>query len=122
MGNDLDSYKEFNKECHILTPEVLQFFIDSFVVDKSQILSPQLSPLMNSDADFKHQPRTFVLAAELDPFSSENKLYHEKLVSNGVNSTHILVRGVPHGFLYPLIMKESCAETVKHLNEFFSTL
>ena len=57
---------------------------------------PEASPIFFDDASFKRLPKAVVVAAELDVLRTEDELYHEKMLRNGVDSKLYIYPKVPH--------------------------
>ncbi|CAH6721635.1 hypothetical protein CLIB1444_06S06656 [[Candida] jaroonii] len=57
---------------------------------------PESSPLFYPDESFAKVPPCFIAAAERDVLRSEAEAYGEKLKKNGVDTTVMIYRGMPH--------------------------
>ena len=121
LGKKYDSYKRFTKDCHMLIPEVLDFFFSNLVKGEEDANLPRLSPILNED--FTGLPKCLMIAAEVDPLVDETKAYHDKLTANGNSSSYVLVEGAHHGFFnHPAILKNTGAFVKSKIVEFMKSV
>lgn len=121
LANKFDTYKEFSKDCYILVPDVIDFFVDNFIHDRSMLDSPELSPILKED--FSNLPKCLIIAAELDPLVEHSKLYHGKLTEHKSDSELKVINGTIHGYFHNgFYFKDAFDETVSHIVDFFEKL
>lgn len=83
--------------------------------------TPEVSPLLKDT--FSQQPKTILIAAELDPRRDQSTEYHKKLLESNVVSELLIVKGVHHGFFgQPIKMKNAFEELQTSIINFLSNL
>jgi acetyl esterase len=121
MSTIYDSAKEFTRDCYILVPEVMEFFIRNVINDESDLTRPEVSPIFQQD--FKELPRCLIVAAELDPLIDNSRVYHQKLRENNVECEIKIVKGAIHAFFSNgFVVREAFGQALAHVVEFFSTI
>lgn len=85
-----------NAEGYLLTAGVMEFFLDAYLPDHADRLSPDVSPLRAEDLG--GLPPALVLTAEHDPLRDEGDAYARRLVEAGVPTEHDCVAGAVHLF------------------------
>ena len=78
-----------------LNKPLMVWFFKHYLKSPADGKNPMIS-LVN--ANLKGLPPTTIIAAEIDPLSTEGKLLDDKLKAAGVASTHTLYTGVTHEF------------------------
>ncbi len=81
-----------------LTKPLIDYFYDHYFSGGIQDRRHHLcSPLFVND--LAGLPPTYIVSAGYDPLRDENLAYHDKLLSQGVRSTHRHYEGMIHGFI-----------------------
>lgn len=123
LGKDIkyDSHYEFQKDCYLLVPTIMEFFINNLTNDHDLLDKPILSPVKHKD--FSQVPKTLMIVAELDPLRDHSKDYHEKIRNSDNESELFIIKGVHHGFFsQPVTMKNSFGEMQSYVVKFFQSL
>ena len=81
---------------YLLTKEIMEWFIDHYKRDDSDILDPNFSPLLAED--LSNMPPTYVFTAEYDPLKDEGKAYADQLKEAGNEVIYKDYAGMIHGF------------------------
>ncbi len=121
--DDYKSHNEFTRDCYLLVPSVMNWFISNFMGTNSDELknTPELSPILLDD--FSKVPRTLILAAELDPLVDHSRDYFNKLQASSVKVDLCVISGVHHGFFsQPVLMKNAFDEVKQHVVKLFEDL
>ena len=120
FGGLYQSYKEFSKECYILVPEVLNYFVKNLGENPTQFAS-QLSPIKYEN--FSKLSKCLIIAVELDPLIDDSKHYYQKLKQENIECILKIINGVVHGyFSSPLVFKNAFAETSNYIHDFFTKI
>lgn len=118
---DYESHHEFQKDCYLLVPAIMEFFINNLISDHDLLDKPIISPVKHDD--FSQVPETLMVVAELDPLRDHSKDYHEKLINNDRKSELFTIKGVHHGFFsQPVTMKDSFGEMQNYVVKFLESL
>lgn len=80
-----------------LTLKQLRFFVESYMREQKDILSPLFSPLLS--ADLSRLPDTLVIAGSLDPLKDDGKLFVEAIKESGGKAHYIEIENAIHGFI-----------------------
>ena len=91
---DTQSYRE-HAEAKPLSRATMVWFWDQYAPDGRMRAEPHASPL---GADLRGLPPATIVAAEVDPLTSEGQAYAEKLRAAGVTVDYRLFDGVTHEF------------------------
>ena len=97
LGKKYDSQHEFVKDCYIIVPEVIEFFLrnlldESVLTNNLALLESEfISPIQKES--FESLPKTLLIAAELDPLVDHAGKYHEKLKQFNVESELHIIKG-----------------------------
>ena len=119
FGLAYESYKEFTKECYILTPEILSYYVNNLADNPAQF-ADHFSPI--NYKDFSKLSKCLIIAAELDPLIDNSKHYYEKLKQEHVECSLRVIKGVVHSyFSSPLMFKNAFAETENCILQFFDS-
>lgn len=89
------SYLE-NAEGYGLTRKGMIWFWDHYLNDKSEAADFRVSPLLAGS--LAGLPRAFVVTAEYDVLRDEGQAYARRMVTDGVDVTHVFAEGMNHGF------------------------
>lgn len=87
-----------NRHYYFLSAPMLNMFVDSYLGDKideykdSDLLKP-----MNYKKSLSFLPKTMIITAEYDPLRVDGEVYHERLLSDGVESNLYKFKSI-HGF------------------------
>lgn len=92
---DTDSYLKF-ADGYLLTREMMEWYIDLYVPNKSDRKDPRASPLLADSLE--GLPPAHVFTAEFDPLLDEGKAYADALQEAGVPVKYSEYRGTIHGF------------------------
>lgn len=119
-GGVYASYKEFEAEQYLLTPETLKFF--------AKCLGPHREDykdkfgIINAD-DFSGLPKCCLIAVELDPLVDDSKEYAKKLLANNIPCTLDIIPGTIHGyFSQPVAFKDAFQKTEDLIAKFFLSI
>lgn len=93
-GFDTPSYQQF-ANAKPLSKGLMQWFFSYYLRSEADGASPDVSPLR---ADVSKLPPATIIAAEIDPLTSEGQQYAERLRAAGVSVTYQLFNGVTHEF------------------------
>lgn len=93
-GFDTPSYQQF-ANAKPLSKGLMQWFFSYYLPSEADGASPDVSPLR---ADVSGLPPATIIAAEIDPLTSEGQQYAQKLRDAGVPVTYQLYNGVTHEF------------------------
>lgn len=111
-----------NKSDYIMTSRRLQDYLDLYVENEEDKLSPYVAPILSND--LKNQPDTLIITAEYDPLRDEGEAYGHKLKEFGNNVEIHRVKDAIHGFFStPIntnINKEQQSKTYKWINSFLN--
>jgi acetyl esterase len=89
-----ESYKTY-KDAKPLDVPSLQWFLGHYLNDMSEAADPRISIVK---ADLKNLPSTTIIAAQIDPLTSEGMLLRDKLKDAGVNVSYEYYDGTTHEF------------------------
>jgi acetyl esterase len=90
------SYME-NQEGFMLTRDLMKWFWNHFIEDRSQADDPYVAPLRAEN--LSELPRALVITAEYDPLRDEGEAYGNRLREAGVQVTLSRYPGMIHAFL-----------------------
>jgi acetyl esterase/lipase len=82
---------------YILTSQRIQDYMDLYVPNPLDRLSPYVAPILSED--LSHQPKTLIITSEFDPLRDEGRAYGLKLREFGNDVTIEMIRDALHGFL-----------------------
>ena len=115
------SKDEFSRDCHILIPEVIDFFTKNVLNSDADLTDPKMAPILFDD--FKNLPKALIVAAELDPLVDQSSLYYDKMVQHGNNCELHIIKGVHHGYFNaPTFMPNAFKETLEHFVRFLNKI
>lgn len=80
-----------------LSTKMLQFYINNYIREPKDILSPMFSPLLSPDKS--RLAPALIITAEDDPLKDDGKLYQEALESGGSEAKVFTAKNTFHGFL-----------------------
>ena len=86
-----------NGKDYLLTAKKLCEYMDLYVPDKSERLSPYVAPILCEN--LSNQPKTLIITAEFDPLRDEGEAYGEKLRKFGNTVSVNRMKDALHGFL-----------------------
>ena len=116
-----NSKEEFSRDCHILIPDVLDFFGKCILNSSEDLNDPTLSPMLHEN--FSNLPKALIVSAELDPLVDQSFLYKDKLIEHGNSCDLHVIKGVHHGYFnIPLFMPNAFKETMGHFVEFLNKI
>lgn len=95
-GETQASWKENEKTPQLPATKMLWYRKIYLPEGGETLKDPESSPLFYEDDSFKRVPPAFIAVAECDVLRSEGEAYNEKLLRNGVESTIVIYKGVPH--------------------------
>lgn len=101
---------------YILTSQQVQDYLDLYVPNEEDRLSPYVAPLLAKD--LSNQPRTLIITAEFDPLRDEGEAYGERLKEFGNDVRIYRMKGALHGFFTLPWPSEDVKRSYKHINEF----
>ena len=89
----------FQEGGFFLSPNLFDFFRDSYLSSESERMSVPVSPLFAGEDGFRGLPPTHVVLCGWDPLKDEGRAYADKLAHFGVPVTVREYPGMVHGFL-----------------------
>lgn len=116
-----ESYQKYARDCYILIPEVIEYFIKNFIRDEADLRCKRASPLLIEDS--KNVGRTCIIAADLDPLFDQAVILNKKLQDHNVHSELHTIKGAIHGYFnLPGQFPSAFAETSRHICNFLNTI
>jgi acetyl esterase len=94
-GGTYESYKLYQKDCYLLVPKVIKFFVDNLCEDITQHI--ELLDVINY-REFANLAKCLIICAELDPLVDDSRNYYEKLIKENINCEFFEIKGTIHGF------------------------
>lgn len=120
FSDEYESFKQFQKDCYILVPPVIEFFAKN-LTDVPLEHAPHLSPILYPD--FTGLPKCVLIAVELDPLVDHSKHYYDKLTKTQNECKLSIIKGTIHGyFSQPFVFKQAFAETQDLIVQFLKNL
>ncbi|NLV87459.1 MAG: alpha/beta hydrolase [Clostridiales bacterium] len=101
---------------HLLTAEKIQNYMDLYVPNEEDRLSPYVAPLLAKD--LSNQPETLIITAEYDPLRDEGEAYGERLREFGNKAQVYRMNGALHNFLALRKKSGASAKCYNVMNEF----
>jgi acetyl esterase len=93
-----DSYRRFGDGL-FLTADGMAWFVEHYLSgDQGSEEDPRVSPLLAPDEAFAACPPTLVITAGCDPLRDEGAAFADRLLANGVTTTHVEMHGQIHAF------------------------
>ena len=89
----------FQEGGFFISPNLFDYFRDSYVGKETDRMDPRVSPLFASDEDFAGLAPTHLVLCGWDPLKDEGKAYASKLAAHGVPVTIKEHPGMVHGFM-----------------------
>ncbi|CAF1140665.1 unnamed protein product [Rotaria magnacalcarata] len=121
FAGNTESYKEFTRPEHILTPQVISWFQTNALRDDNDTKNPRASVLLYES--FEGLPPCLFIVAELDPLRDDSYEYQKKLEQAGVKTKLVLVNNIIHSFFsLPGIYEKACGQAVDAVTEFMNSL
>lgn len=114
-----DSVRE-NGSDYIMTSKRMQDYLDLYVENEADKLSPYVAPILSND--LRNQPSTLIITAEYDPLRDEGEAYGYKLREFGNDVEIHRLEDAIHGFFSNPINTEKQAETYKLINSFLNDM
>ncbi|MBX7197309.1 MAG: alpha/beta hydrolase [Sandaracinaceae bacterium] len=96
LSRGFPSHRELGQR-YFLTTEMLDWFLERFLVSPSQMRDPSVSPLFVTD--LSRLPPTHLVTAGFDPLRDEGEAMVTRLRESGVRCTHRSEDGLIHGFV-----------------------
>ena len=111
LGGDfsLPSYID-NSEAPLLRTAEVKGYADLVTNGntKFQKTDPEFAPLLVSEYGFF--PKSLIITADIDPIRDDGKIFHERLIAAGVESTYRNEKQLVHGFLRARHMSKRAKE------------
>jgi acetyl esterase len=101
---------------HLLTAEKIQNYMELYVPNGQDRLSPYVAPLLAKD--LSNQPETLIITAEYDPLRDEGEAYGERLRKFGNKARVYRMDGALHNFLALRKKSGASARCYNVMNEF----
>jgi len=121
LAGETESYKEFIRPEHVLTPELIAWFSSNALRDENDKKDPRVSVLLNES--FDGIPPCLFIVAELDPLRDDSYEYQKKLEKAGTKTKLVLVKNAIHSFFSaPGIYEKACGQVVEAVKEFMDGL
>ncbi|MEM8617339.1 MAG: alpha/beta hydrolase [Pseudomonadota bacterium] len=89
----------FQEGGFFLSPNLFDYFRDSYIEAETDRMDPRVSPLFAPDADFSGLPPAHFVLCGWDPLKDEGRAYASKLAAHGVPVTIREHPGMVHGFM-----------------------
>ena len=89
----------FQEGSFFISPNLFDYFRDSYVGKETERMDPRVSPLFAADDDFSGLPPTHMVLCGWDPLKDEGRAYASKLAAHGVPVTIREHSGMVHGFM-----------------------
>ncbi|MEO0753173.1 MAG: alpha/beta hydrolase [Pseudomonadota bacterium] len=89
----------FQEGGFFISPNLFDYFRDSYIAHTTDRMDPRVSPLFAEDADFRGLPPAHIILCGWDPLKDEGRTYSDKLASCGVPVTIREHPGMVHGFM-----------------------
>ena len=89
------SIDEF-KDGHLLTKDMMNWFVNHYAKTPDDILNPLMSPLLSKN--LSNLPPAFVITADHDPLKDEGQDYYNKLLSTGNKAVFKEYKNTIHAF------------------------
>lgn len=105
-----------NGEDYIMTSQRIQDYMDLYVPNKDDRLSPYVAPIL--EEDLSNQPKTLIITSEFDPLRDEGEAYGMKLRSFGNDVTIYRIQDALHGFLSNPLEADETKESYEYINTF----
>jgi len=96
MTRSMPSHVQF-RESFFLSKDASDWYLERYMGKSGAERDPRASPLFASDVS--RLPPALVVTAGFDPLRDEGRAYADKMGAAGVRVEHVLVEGMPHGFL-----------------------
>ncbi len=89
----------FREGSFFISPNLFDYFRDSYIDKKTDRMDPRVSPLFAADEDFAGLPPTHMVLCGWDPLKDEGRAYASKLAAHGVPVTIREHAAMVHGFM-----------------------
>ena len=89
----------FQESGFFISPNLFDYFRDSYVANEADRMDPRVSPLFARDETFAGLPPAHFILCGWDPLKDEGKAYAAKLAAHGVPVTIREHPGMVHGFM-----------------------
>jgi len=96
MTRSMRSHAQF-RDSFFLSKGASDWYLEQYMGKSGAERDPRASPLFASDVS--RLPPALVVTAGFDPLRDEGRAYADKMSAAGVRVEHVLVDGMPHGFL-----------------------
>jgi len=121
FAGETESYKEFTRPEHVLTPQLIAWFTSNALRDDNDKKDPRASVLLYETLD--GIPPCLFIVAELDPLRDDSYDYQKKLEKAGIKTKLLLIKNVIHSFFsVPGIFEKACGEATEAVKEFMNSL
>ncbi len=114
MSRKRESVREF-RTGYFLTEEQIDYFSDTYLASRDQLLDPRVSPLLADD--LSGLAPAHVVVAGFDPLRDEGLEYAEALTKAGVPTTVERAAGMIHGFLNMALVSPAAQASVTRMGE-----
>lgn len=111
------SIKE-NGTDYIMTSKRIQDYMDLYVQNERDRLSPYVAPLLAKD--LSNQPKTLIITAEFDPLRDEGEAYGIKLKQFGNDVKIYQMKDALHGFISSSLNSEAVNKCYEIINLFLN--
>jgi acetyl esterase len=96
MTRSMRSHQQF-RASFFLSKDASDWYLERYMGKSGAERDPRASPLFEND--LSRLPPALVVTAGFDPLRDEGGAYAEKMAAAGARVEHVLVEGMPHGFL-----------------------
>lgn len=105
-----------NATGYVMTSKRIQDYMDLYVPNKENRLSPYVAPII--EKDLSNQPTTLIITAEFDPLRDEGEAYGLKLKKFNNKVKIYRINDALHGFISNPLNTEDVEYAYKAINEF----
>ncbi len=105
-----------NGEDYIMTSRRIQDYMDLYVPNKEDRISPYVAPILSENLN--NQPSTLIITAEFDPLRDEGEAYGMKLKEFGNDVTMYRMKDALHGYFSNPLSIENINKTYEMINLF----
>lgn len=107
-----------NGKDYFLTSKRIQDYMDLYIADEKDRLSPYVAPILAKD--LSNQPKTLIVTCEFDPLRDEGEAYGQKLKDFGNSVKVHRISNAIHGFIANPLANEHINQLYKYINDFLN--
>ena len=107
----------FREGSFFISPNLFDYFRDSYIERKTDRMDPRVSPLFAEDEDFAGLPPAHMVLCGWDPLKDEGRAYASKLAAHGVPVTIREHAAMVHGFMNMTAFSVTVREAIHDAGE-----